>query len=59
MPDLVVALLSEEFMNRRKTEMVEQIVASESTGITFDLYDIGLVFFDKARYKQHYIVNFL
>ena len=36
-----------------------QIVASESTGSTFDLYDIGLVFFDKARYKQHYIVNFL
>ena len=39
--------------------MVGAIVASESTGITFDLYDIGLVFFDKARYKQHYIVNFL
>lgn len=58
MPDLVVVLLSEEFMNRGKTEWWEQIVTSESTGITFDLYDIGLVFFDKARYKQHYIVNF-
>ena len=47
-------------MNRRKNgNGGEQIVASESTGITFDLYDIGLVFFDKARYKQHYIVNFL
>ena len=28
-------------------------------GVILDLYDIGLVFFDKARYKQHYIVNFL
>ena len=47
-------------MNRGKNrKWWEQIVASESTGITFDLYDIGLVFFDKARYKQHYIVNFL
>ena len=45
--------------SREKRKWWEQIVTSESTGITFDLYDIGLVFFDKARYKQHYIVNFL
>ena len=27
-------------------------------GITFDLYDLGLIFFDKAKIKQDYIVNF-
>ena len=27
-------------------------------GITFDLYDLGLLFFDKSKQKQHYIVNF-
>ncbi|MBD3591206.1 hypothetical protein [Bacteroides sp. GM023] len=27
-------------------------------GITFDLYDLGLLFFDKTKIKQHYIVNF-
>lgn len=26
--------------------------------VTFDLYHCGIVFFDKKRYKQNYIVNF-
>ncbi|MDE5677735.1 MAG: hypothetical protein K2G02_00195 [Phocaeicola sp.] len=45
--------------SKQKRDWWKQIVASEATVITLDLYDIGLVFFDKARYKQHYIVNFL
>lgn len=28
------------------------------TGVTFDLYYCGIVFFDKSLYKHHYIVNF-
>lgn len=35
-----------------------EIVADERTGITFDLYDVGLVFYDKTKIKQHYIINF-
>lgn len=31
---------------------------SEQTGITFDLYDVGIYFFDKEKIKQHYLVNF-
>lgn len=27
-------------------------------GITFDLYDLGILFFDKSKIKQDYIVNF-
>ena len=34
------------------------IIADTRTGVTFDLYYCGIVFFDKKRYKQNYIVNF-
>jgi hypothetical protein len=27
-------------------------------GITFDLFDLGIIFFDRKRFKQHYTVNF-
>ena len=30
----------------------------ERTGISFDLYDLGILFFDKTKIKQDYIVNF-
>lgn len=36
----------------------EEIKTYHSTGITFDLYDAGIIFFDNTRTKQHYIVNF-
>lgn len=36
----------------------KRLQADEQVGITFDLYDVGLLFFDKTKIKQHYIVNF-
>ena len=35
-----------------------QLKEDERVGVTFDLYDLGLLFFDKTKIKQHYIVNF-
>lgn len=40
------------------TNWWEELVADSRVGITFDLYDMGIVFFDKTKIKQHYIVNF-
>lgn len=36
----------------------DKIVSDDRIGITFDLYSVGIVFFDKTKIKQHYIVNF-
>ena len=36
----------------------KELVADERLGITFDLYDMGIIYFDKKKIKQHYIVNF-
>ena len=35
----------------------KKICADNRTGVTFDLYDCGIVFFDLNMYKQHYKVN--
>ena len=36
----------------------QQVKDSPYVNITFDLYYCGIVFFDKKRIKQHYVVNF-
>lgn len=46
--------------SREQRETCAQIISdSKYCGITFDLYDYLLVFFDRKRFKQHYKVNFL
>ena len=35
-----------------------EIKESKFTGVTYNLYYCGIVFFDKSKYKQHYEVNF-
>ncbi len=36
----------------------EQMKAEDKVGVTFDLYEVGVLFFDRSLVKQHYIVNF-
>ena len=46
------------YATRAKKKWWRQVIADSRTGVTFDLYDIGIVFFDKKRVKEHRIVNF-
>lgn len=36
----------------------QEWVNSAQTGITFDLYELGILFFDRGKVKQHYTINF-
>jgi hypothetical protein len=45
--------------SKARNDWWRQVVADPRAIITYDLYDIGLVFFPAKRYKQHYVVNFL
>ena len=46
------------YNDKHSKELWKEIVDDDRTGITYDLYDCGIVFFDKKKYKQNYIVNF-
>lgn len=45
-------------LNHDTKKFWKDVVHDKRTGVTFDLYDCGIVFFDKKRTKQHYVVNF-
>lgn len=56
-PKTMLVLLN--MQNRKKVvEEWIKIQNSEYSGITYDLYYVGIIFFDKSIYKQHYEVNF-
>ena len=38
--------------------MWQTLLASESVSVSYDLYYLGIAFFDRKRFKRNYIVNF-
>lgn len=44
--------------DRHATAVWHALQNHPQTGITFDLYTYGIIFFDRSRHKQHYIINF-
>lgn len=36
----------------------EDVKRQEAVVVTFDLYDYGLVFFDRSKQRQHYVIKF-
>ncbi len=43
---------------REERKLWRKAEKDERTGVTFDLYYAGIVFFDKKRYKENYTINF-
>ena len=44
--------------SREMKRLWQQMKQHPQAGVTFDLYDAGLIFFDRSKHKQDYIVNF-
>ncbi len=57
MPENAIMMVDGIKHNRRTRNIWRQLRDDTRTGVTFDLYYCGIVFFDK-RIKQNYIVNF-
>lgn len=57
MPDNAIMILDGIKHNREARNTWKQLRDDARTGVTFDLYYCGILFFDK-RIKQNYIVNF-
>src|SRR5574344_88824 len=53
-----VFILENIHENRDTQRQWSNLINNDKTGVTYDLYYLGLIFFDKKRYKQNYIVNF-
>lgn len=52
-------IIGNPHQNKEKKEWWKKVISDPRVGVTFDFYDIGLVFFDRKRVKEHRIVNFL
>jgi len=46
------------YENASMKDLWQKLMSDYRAGITFDLYDVGIILFDKKYTKQDYIVNF-
>lgn len=55
--DMHSVLILEQIYNNRKTRLLwESVRTNPRIGMTFDLYDCGIVFFDRQYFKQNFKV---
>lgn len=45
------------YTTRETISAWEAMVEDDRTGVTFDLWDCGVIFFDKKQYKRNYKIN--
>ena len=53
----MLVLLGNLYREKRGEEWLH-LQESDYCGITYDLYSLGIIFFDKKKFKQHYRMNF-
>ena len=51
-------IVGEIYASKERKAWWKQLTSDERIRLTFDLYDIGLMFLDTKRYKQNFTVNF-
>lgn len=44
--------------SRKMRKLWKRMIKNDKVFVTFDLYDVGILFFDSQKIKQHYLVNF-
>ncbi|MCD7721729.1 MAG: hypothetical protein LUI09_05820 [Prevotellaceae bacterium] len=42
---------------QQRRELWQELLLNEQASITFDLYDVGIVIFDRKFQQQHYVIN--
>ncbi len=53
-----IVVVEDIHKNKSVLDFWKHVVEDERVVITFDLYYCGIIFFQKRRYKENYIVNF-
>ena len=56
--DQTMLVLLGNLYREKQGEEWHQLQDSDYCGITYDLYSLGIIFFDKKKFKQHYRMNF-
>lgn len=55
---LAVLIVTGIHSMKRLNELWKRLINSDCTGVTFDLYELGVVFFNPTYSKQNYLINF-
>lgn len=53
-----ILIVKDIYSTAEAQQIWRKIMTDERTGVTFDLYYCGIVFFDRKLHKQNYIINF-
>lgn len=56
--DHTLFIIEDMGYNDTAKRMWQKLLESDLTSVSYDLYYLGIAFFDRKRYKNNYIVNF-